>query len=88
MALAASGSHLKGLSDTVVFMLLNKTKVGVRWDHKNNTPFELQNKVEMLGQMTFKCGLTENFLIYIKYSNDLCGQGKAILVVNFIQISY
>lgn len=27
IALAASGSHLKGLSDTVVFMLLNKTKV-------------------------------------------------------------
>jgi hypothetical protein len=26
MALAASGSHLKGLSDTVVFMLLNKQK--------------------------------------------------------------
>jgi hypothetical protein len=27
MALAASGSHLKGLSDTVVFMLLNEMNI-------------------------------------------------------------
>ena len=83
MALAASGSHWKGLSNTVVFMLLNKGKLS--WVTVTKTSLLLKlslvknNKLKVVGQMRFKSGLVESFLTYIKYSNYLiysysCGQ--------------
>ena len=56
MALAASGSHWKGLSDTVVFMLLNKVKAVTRHSNKN---FSLAKnpKLTVAGKMRFKFGL-------------------------------
>lgn len=85
MALAASGSHWKGLSDTVVFMLLHKgkashlTKTSLIKTHVKN------DKLKLVDQVRFKFGI-ERFLTYIKHSDYLFWQDTAILKVDFTQI--